>query len=170
MPSSTRKAGRYDRRDDDQKDRARDRRPDLDDALEDQVGPAAEIALDRLGDADDRGSKPGSARTARRCGSRRSAAPPRRGPDHRCRSQFHSSSRQVMPASSLGIPRHCSSFNCPGRVGQGPEPADRGCAYGRSSGSAARSPKPLHKVSLACSGLPIIGGGEEAAELLLQDS
>ena len=65
----------------------RQRRPDLDEALEQQVDPAAEIALHRAGgDADDRRQerqRPG--RTAPRCESRRSAAPARRGPGRRCR-------------------------------------------------------------------------------------
>ena len=44
------------RRDDQQQIERRDRGPDLDEALEQQIGPAAEIALHRAGrDADDRG-------------------------------------------------------------------------------------------------------------------
>ena len=49
-------ARRDDRRDDDQQIERRDRGPDLDEALEQQIDPAAEIALHRAGqDADDGG-------------------------------------------------------------------------------------------------------------------
>jgi hypothetical protein len=66
-------AGRQHGRHDQQQVEHRDRRPDLDEALEEQVGPAAEIALHGAGrDADDRRrERSGSGRTAPRCGSRR---------------------------------------------------------------------------------------------------
>ena len=51
MPSSTKKLGAQHRGDDEQQVERRDRRPDLDEALEDEVDPAAEIALHRAGRA-----------------------------------------------------------------------------------------------------------------------
>ena len=70
-------ARRDDAGQDDQQVERRHARPDLDEALQQQVDPAAEVALHRAGgDADDR-AEDGQrrARTAPRCGSRRSAAP-----------------------------------------------------------------------------------------------
>ena len=65
----------------------RKRHPDVDDARDDPVGPAAEIAGDK---AEHRADEAGAAaprrrRRSRRCGRRRSGARARRGRDCRCR-------------------------------------------------------------------------------------
>jgi hypothetical protein len=59
MPEQYEEAGRQDRRYDEDEVEDRDRRPYLDEALEDKVGPAAEIALHRAGRDTDHGRRRG---------------------------------------------------------------------------------------------------------------
>ena len=136
-------ARRDDAGEDDQEVERRHARPDLDEALQDEVDPAAEVALHRAGgDADDRAEDgQGQAEEHRECGSRRSAAPRRRAPGRRCRA---SSARSAATA---------------------PGPADRAPPCRSCRGSAARPSSPCSSISSCTARVAVVGLGlEEAAE------
>ena len=124
-PSSHQKFGVDHAGQDDQQVEGRHRGPDLDEALEQQIDPAAEIALHGAGERRRPPSSGGSApgRTGPRCGSRRSPGRARRAPGRRCR------------AVAAG-----SAARAPARAGRGPR--CRSCR-----GSAARASSPCSSIS-----------------------
>ena len=109
-------ARRDDRGNDDQEIEMRERRPYLDEALEDEIGPAAEIALHRAGrDPHDRGNRRrASGRTTARGGSRRAIGPGHRGPDRRFRAssiRYRCNRHRAFLVKRCTAARHCASLS-----------------------------------------------------------
>ncbi len=137
------KARRDDRRQDDQQVELRQRRPDFDEALHerDRSSRRNSPAPRRRRRRPPRKCRQATGRTARKCGSRKSAAPATSRPWSSVPSQFHSMSRQFCagwPSKVLPL-AHCAlvRLQVGGEgAGSGGREID-GCR--RNSGSAARS-------------------------------